>query len=492
MDYNKSMYAYMRAYREKNDEIAVVRGRRKTSFSALDKEIRRVAGGLYRLGVRKGDVVMCALPNIEQAVSLLYATSLLGGIFSPVHPLLAKAEFEKEVELQRPKVLVVSDVSIDFATLSRGAKIVYCPYWAHVYVGLPYSLKFEEYKGGGDIPALYMHSGGTSGAPKTVVFSAYSANALVHNLLSSIPYDFSDKDGMLVTLPLFHGFGLIVGVHASLCTNMKAVLVPKFSGERALKAIVRNRVTTMIAVPRMIRKLLDTDGFSGENVRTLENVYIGGDALDRSLAKEFNDRMKDAGAGAVAQQGYGLTEMGSVCVLSPKNCDENSVGCAISGVDTALVYDEEADGYELYLSSDQMMSGYLSADGKLESGCVDMDGGKWLPTGDLFEKKGEYLYYIGRKKRLIKISGMNVFPSEIERIAGEFDFVRAAAAFPIKINNKTYIKLLIEGDASEVQLEKVKKEIEKRLSHWHRPEVVECVKSLPRTNIGKIDFKNLK
>lgn len=485
------MYAYMRDYREKKDEIAVVRGARKTTFSALDKEIRRVAGGLYRLGVRRGDVVMCALPNIEQAVSLLYATSLLGGIFSPVHPLLAKAEFEKEVSLQKPKVLVVSDVSFGFASLGGGAKVVYCPYWLHAYFGLPYSTKFKEYDGGGDIPALYMHSGGTSGTPKTVVFSAYSANALVHNLLSSIPYDFSDKDGMLVTLPLFHGFGLIVGVHASLCTNMKAVLVPKFSGKRALDAIVRNGVTTMIAVPRMIRKFLDTDGFSGDNVRTLENVYVGGDALDPSLARALNNRMKEAGANAVAQQGYGLTEMGSVCVLNPKNGDINSVGIAINGVHTKFVRDEDGNS-ELYLSSNQIMAGYLLENGKIENDFVTIDGETWLPTGDLFEEKGEYLYYLGRKKRLIKISGMNVFPSEIEKIACEFDFVRAAAAFPIDIGGKTYIKLLVEGEASADKLEKIKKEIEKRLSHWHRPEIVECVKLLPRTNVGKIDYKNLK
>ncbi len=493
MDYNKSMYAFMRAYREKNDEIAVVRGCLKTSFSSLDKEIRRVAAGLYRLGVRKGDVVMCALPNIEQAVSLLYATSLIGGIFSPVHPLLAKSEFQKEVGLQRPKVLVVSDVSMGFTTLGGSAKIVFCPYWLHAYFGLPLATKFEEYKGGGDIPALYMHSGGTSGTPKTVVFSAKAANALVHNLLSSIPYDFSDKDGMLVTLPLFHGFGLIVGVHASLSTNMKAVLVPKFSGKRALSAIKKNHVTTMIAVPRMIRKLLNEDGFSGDNVKTLANVYIGGDALDSSLAREFNDRMIAAGATAVAQQGYGLTEMGSVCVLNPKDGDINSVGKEINGVDVLLSGEngEVGDRGELLLSSNQIMTGYLDKNGNVRNNFVRIDGKDYIPTGDLFERRGALLYYLGRKKRLIKISGMNVFPSEIERVAGGFDFVRASAAFPISINGKTYIKLLLEGEISEEQCERVKKAIAKELSHWHRPEVVECVKTLPRTSIGKIDYKNL-
>ena len=100
MDYNKSMYRYMLDYAPKHSECAVARGKFSIAPGKLVKEIERVAGGLYKLGVRKGDVVMSALPNIEQAVSLLYATTLLGAVFAPVHPLISEKEFEKEVSIQ--------------------------------------------------------------------------------------------------------------------------------------------------------------------------------------------------------------------------------------------------------------------------------------------------------------------------------------------------------------------------------------------------------
>ena len=73
----------------------------------------------------------------------------------------------------------------------------------------------------------------------------------VENMLSSIPYHFDKKDSMLVTLPMFHGFGLIVGVHAALSADVKAVLLPRFNGKSALKEIKRHKITTMIAKVRI-------------------------------------------------------------------------------------------------------------------------------------------------------------------------------------------------------------------------------------------------
>ena len=494
MDYCKNMYAYMKEYTLKNNECAVARGNLRMSFADLDKEVQRVAGGLFKLGVRQGDVVMSALPNIEQAVSLLYATALIGAIFAPVHPLISEKEFEKEVSVQKPKVLVISDVNFSrFAKHKSGAKVVYCPFFARAYIGLPHSKHFVEYNGDGKIPALYMHSGGTSGVPKTVVLSHYGANALVHNLLTSIPYEFGAKDSMLVTLPMFHGFGLIVGVHASLSTDMTAVLLSKFSGKSALKEIVRHKVTTVIAIPRMLSKFLATKGFEGESVSSLANVFVGGDTLDIKLATEFNQVMKNAGATAVAQQGYGLTEIGSVCVLSQKDDQVGSIGRPINNVNAIIVDEDDnilPDGErgELLLESNQSMIGYLGGD---ENGFAVIDGKKYLRTGDLFAKNDENLTFYGRKKRLIKISGMNVFPSEIERVAKEMPYIKNCGAFERVVQGKTQIELVVEGNLTEKQKDEIRRYIGKNLSHWHVPRLIGSVETMPYTAISKVDYQAL-
>ena len=494
MDYKKSMYRYMKDFAPKYSECALARGNFRMSFSGLDKEIKRVAGGLYKLGVRQGDVVMSALPNIEQAVSLLYASALLGAVFAPVHPLISEKEFEKEVKAQKPKVLAISAVNaVRFSRHKGGAKVIYCPYCFHGFIGLPYSKEYVEYEGNGEIPALYMHSGGTSGVPKTVVLSHQNANALVENMLSSIPYDFNAKDSMLVTLPMFHGFGLIVGVHAALSADVKAVLLAKFSGKSALKEIIRHKITTAIAIPRMLTKLLATDGFEGENVSSLVHVFVGGDTLDKKLATEFNAVMERAGASAVAQQGYGLTEIGSVCVLSSKDAEVGTIGRTLTNVE-ALIVDENgtplADGEkgELVLCSNQTMIGYLDSD---ENAFLEINGKKYLRTGDLFAKNGEDLTFYGRKKRLIKISGMNVFPSEIERVAKELPYIVNCGAFERVVGGKPQIELVVEGAITDRQKEEIRKYIGKNLSHWHIPGIVKSIEKMPYTAIGKVDYVSL-
>lgn len=496
---NISMYEFLRTYVKKSErDIAVVRGKKKMRFKKLMREIDRVAGGLYTLGIRRGDTVMCALPNIEQGVVFLYAASKLGAVLAPVHPLISVEEFNREVRLQKPKVAVISDVNIfRFSSCLKGIKKIYCPCWAYLYLGLPRGKDFCPYSGSGDLPALYMHSGGTTGKPKTVVLSAESANSLVDALFKTIPYDFGEKDAMLVTLPSFHGFGLIVGIHASLSIGMKAVLLPKFNSKKAVKTIRDNGVTTMIAVPRMLKKLLDEESFCLDNIKTLQNVYVGGDSLDQKLKAEFDKRLKEAGAGAVAQEGYGLTEVGSVCVLSKKDGSAGSVGQVISGV-TAQIVDENGNVLktgevgELIIATNQCMSGYLGDEKATSDALTEINGVRAIRTGDLFriDENGN-LFFEGRKKRLIKISGMNVFPSEIERVAMEFPFVKACVALEISKEGKTYIKLVIEGKLTSAQTDAVKAAIKEKLSHWHEPKIVECVDALPRTAIGKIDFMRL-
>ena len=118
-DYNLSMitekmslYDYMRAYRPKKGEgTAFIRGGKKMTFAKLFKEVERVAGGLAALGVGRGDVVMLALPTIEQGIVAFYAVSRIGAVASMIHPLMARGEFERAVREQHPKAVFLSDVN---------------------------------------------------------------------------------------------------------------------------------------------------------------------------------------------------------------------------------------------------------------------------------------------------------------------------------------------------------------------------------------------
>ncbi len=469
------------------------------SFPRFFAEIDRVAAGLYALGVRRGDVVALALPNIIQSVVATYAVSRIGAIASMIHPLLSADEFGAAVDKQRPKVVFLSDVNArTFGGRCGGAKRIFCSYLCYGYVGLPLAHSFVAFRGDGNEPVFYMQSGGTSGEAKTIVLSSRASNAMAGNLLNYLDDKFCERNRMLVALPMFHGFGLCVGVHASLCANMAVVLMPRFKVKAATRVIKKNRVTTMLAVPRMVSKLLDYEGFAGDAISSLEDVYVGGDAVSDDLVRRFEERVRQSGGKAKLSPGYGLSETVTVCTLTKGEFVQGSVGTVINGM-RARVVDEElrevpvGEVGELILCGEQIMDGYLDDSEATARALANIDGKVWIRTGDFFKTDEEgRLYYQGRKKRLIKISGINVFPYEIERVARELDFIDECAAVEYRVGDKPYIRLLVEGEISETQKQKAIAHIARRMSHWNVPSSVVCVAQFPRTKMVKVDINKLE
>ena len=107
-----SLFEFMRDYHTKDDQLAVKCRSREMRFKELFKEIDRVAAGLYAMGVRKGDPVMLALPNIIQNVVAVYACSRIGAVAAMIHPLYSPDEFEAAVKKIAPKVVFLSDINV--------------------------------------------------------------------------------------------------------------------------------------------------------------------------------------------------------------------------------------------------------------------------------------------------------------------------------------------------------------------------------------------
>lgn len=494
------MYDFMKTYHIKGDTLAVAHANRTMNFNRFFKEVDRIAAGLFKLGIRKGDVVMLALPNIIQSVVATYAISRIGAIASMIHPLLSGDEFGAAVKKQNPKAVFLSDINLrSFSKRRGGAKVIYCPFLIYSFIGIPNAKEFVPYVGKGEETALYMHSGGTSGEPKTIALSSKAVNAMAGNLLNYLDDKFNENNRMLVVLPMFHGFGLCVGAHASLCTNMSVILLPRFNVKTTTRTIAKYRVTTMLAVPRMMSKLLSYEKFSGDNISSLVDVYVGGDSVSDELVRGFEAKMKECGGEGILSPGYGLTETVTVCTLTKRgDFKAGSVGNPINGIDARIV-DEDLNELpvgevgELLLGGEQLMEGYLNDAEASERAFAEIGGKRFVRTGDLFKTDEEgRLYFLGRKKRLIKISGMNVFPAEIESVARELKFVSECAAIEYRVGDKPFIKLLVEGEISNAQKKEIIAHITRRMSHWNIPSEVECVEEFPRTRMSKIDVKKLQ
>lgn len=497
---HSSLYSFMRDYHVKDDQLAVKCRSREMRFKEFFKEIDRVAAGLYAMGVRKGDAVMLALPNIIQNVVACYACSRIGAIAAMIHPLYSPDEFETAVKRISPKIVFLSDINLfKFKSRVGGAKVVICPYLAYAFLGLKRGKDFEPYDGDGEEIAFYLQSGGTSGMPKTIALSSRAVNAMVDNLIRFLGDRFNEKNRMLAVMPMFHGFGLCIGVHASLSLNMGCILMARFDVDKCIETIKKERVTTILAIPRMVSKLLASDKFAGDAVTSIEDVYVGGDSVPDELVNAFETRMRASGSNGKLSPGYGLTETVTVCALTKRgDFTEGSLGFPIGDTEAMIVGDDLAplaagERGELLLAGSQLMSGYLNDKEATMQTMLTIDGKTWVRTGDIFSMDEEgKLFFVGRKKRLIKISGMNVFPSDIESVARELDYVGEAVALQFDVDGKPYIRLLVEGSLTDDQKEEIIAHITKRLSKWNIPREVVAVANFPRTAVGKLDIKTIE
>ncbi|MEG1608351.1 MAG: AMP-binding protein, partial [Clostridia bacterium] len=183
----------------------------------------------------------------------------------------------------------------------------------------------------GNDTAVFMHSGGTSGQPKTVEMSNEAFNHLVANMRAHIGGDLTDKDGMLMALPIFHTFGLGICMHTMLCLGGQCVLMPKFDGKKACHLIKKYNCTFISGVPNMYRKIVFCGKFKGKKIAKIKSCYCGGDKLSKDVFDKFAQQMKTVGRDLNISEGYGLTEACICAINKLDNFKFGSVGLAAQG-----------------------------------------------------------------------------------------------------------------------------------------------------------------
>lgn len=540
-----SMYDYALNYgRRKNNLAALSYFGRDICFDTLISESERVANYLLDCGVRRGGSVTVCLPNTPEAVYAVYGVNRAGAVLNVVHPLINPSRLEQAIGETRSDILFVTKEYLSkngvSDKLSSLKKIIVCsvgdsmPKKARLLYKLKAFSSLQKFgkikadnqnivdfydaeaektyplvKASGADAAAYMHSGGTTGVPKTVVLTNKNLNALVYNLLTAIEegekgYVYSDSDVMYGVLPFFHGYGLGVCLHSSICARIKIALAPRFDEKDFIKTLSREHITVMAALPNMYKRLLDREDFSGGKLKYLKNAYVGSEKMPEELKERFDVRIKEAGGTCVLEEGYGLSEAVNVCLLNRnEKYAKGSVGYPLTNTEVCVVNAqnktlETGVTGELCVSSDTVMKGYLNDEETTKKALFSDENGKiWLKTGDLAHiNEDGFVFYDGRIKRLIVISGINVFPVELEACARQLEIVSDACAVQALKNGKTVIVLNVILSGGAALNDKIKDEIsahlKKHLSKWYLPTVIIGRGEFPITPLGKTDYKALE
>lgn len=502
-------------------------GRRYTNDEVLDR-IDRLAYYLHTQGIGKGDVVAICLPNIPNAIIAVYAVNKCGAIANLIHPLTPALGLRKICQDTHSKLLIYLD---SFYYKSRNElsfiKTILCN--VSDDMGMPMRLlaNLKTYKtrrnslkdsntidirdcyddiGEVIVPmekediAIYLHSGGTTGVPKTIMISNRAMNALADKAGALVGDFHGNTDAILMVLPLFHGFGLGIAMHTAIYKGAKVVLQPRFSADETAKLIKKEGITFMAGVPQMYSKLMDSKKFNGECIRKLKNVYCGGDKLPKSIKDRWDTLMRENGNDIEILEGYGLTEVVTVSHVNvPRASKASSVGKPLKGMEHKIV-DEDGNRLppnvsgEICLSGDTMMSGYLGD--AANKAIRKEEDGIWLYTGDCgYIDEDGFLFFRERIKRMTKISGINVFPQEIEYLVSSLKEVKSACALEMRYKGKPAIKLYIvlsKGYQLDMALEqRIKSYIADRLMKYSVPKMIVQRESLPLTMVGKVDYMKL-
>ena len=508
-------------------------GKRITYKDLLEK-VRVCARAYKTIGVRKGDRVTLALPNCPQAVLSFYALSCIGAIANMVHPLSAENEMEffinesesvtvvtldqfyyKIENIRRNTKLlnvVIASVKEELSLVVRagymiaeGRKIKRIPKDAPIitwkkFMGYHKYWKWEyQVDTDPDDTAVILYSGGTTGKTKGIELTNLNFNALGAQIIATNPM-FRPGDVMLAAMPVFHGFGLGVCIHAMLISGGMSSLVPRFTPKSYSKLITRNKCNFIAGVPTLYEALLHEPSLENADLSRLKGVYSGGDNLSIGLKRSIDTFLYSHGSPVQIREGYGATETVNACCLTPPTMfKEGSIGIPFPdtyfkivkpGTEEELPYGQEG---EILVAGPTVMKGYMKhPEETADTVKIHADGMRWVYTGDLGYMDTEgFVFFKGRIKRMIVSSGYNIYPAEMENILDAHEMVQMSCVIgvpdPYRMQKvKAFIVLKDGYEPGEATRKAILDYCKKNISKYALPYDMEFRDSLPKTVNGKI------
>lgn len=521
------------------NNIAYVYLGKKVKYKKFIKLIDKAAISFKRMGVKKGDILTICLPNVPEALIALYGLNKLGAIANMLHPLSAEQEIKESLNSTNSKHLIMIDMfynkikNIINSTKVKNIIMVSASNSMHFYMKLPYKImnigKFEKYhknnrymswnsfmfksitrekyrfkKYGKNTPAVILHSGGTSGKPKNVVLQNRAFILAAHQEKIALK-NLNVGDCCLAIMPNFHGFGLSVLMHTPFALGCYSILVPQFDSRKFDTLFKKTKPTCVLGVPTLYEALLNCNNEKDLDLSCLKYVVSGGDILTKNLEDRVNEYLREHNSKAHITQGYGLSEaLAAVCLAHDDINKSGSIGIPLAGnyikiIDPSTRKDLPfGEIGEICVHTKGMMIGYLNNETETNEALqMHDDGYVWLHTGDLgYMDSDGFIFYKGRSKRMIICSGYNVFPNHVEEVIEAHPAVLQCTVVgmlhPYKKEVPKAFIILKSGFHGLFIKQEIKEYCKKNLEHHAVPYKFVYRKQLPKTKLGKVDFKALQ
>ena len=513
------------------------------SYAQFSSLANRFAASLQRLGIQKGDRVAIALPNIPQYPIAFYGALRAGAIVVPTNPLYTEREMQYQLAESGARVIVMLDMFYPVVRAVRAKTAL-----EHVVITSPAdylppllrtlyplsqrnakhpeprltekelredatlhamsSMLESHTKGGielfnlpahltGDDLATLQYTGGTTGVSKGAMLTHRN---LLANALQTRAWNVQARDGEEITLcvaPFFHSYGLTAGMNLSILAAATMILLPQFKVKEVVKAIRRYHPTQLPGIPTMYISIMKEIGRHSEELRSIKYCISGASALPAKVREDW-----EALTHGKLVEGYGLSEAAPVTHCNPLNGDirEGSIGLPLPNIDAAILDEKTGEPLpvgeagEIVVKGPNIMQGYWNQPEET----ADIFTLGWMRTGDIGKMDAEgYFYVVDRAKDMIKASGFNVFPREVEEVLYHHPAVQEAAVLGVphayRVETVAAVIVLKPGfEPSEHTREDIIAYCKKELTPYKVPKIVQFRESLPKSLIGKVLKRELK
>ncbi len=491
--------------RRYSNRVALIFERRRVSYRKLTEAVSRLATGLIKLGIKPGEKIGILLSNSPEYVISYFGGLKAGAVIAPLNTFLKTEELRYILADSGVKFLITSS---DFLEMMNQLRIRVKSLEKIIIVDKKISgtISFEELlaslplkSGPVLLPeevALLLYTSGTTGHPKGVMLT--HQNLLSNTLSCARAIRISKRDNFICLLPMFHSFTFTVCILVPLSAGGRVTIVASVRPfKKVIKNILINRVTVLVGIPALYNLLVNFNlprlFFLFRFLNPLHFCISGAASLPVEVLARFEKKFR-----LPLLEGYGLTEASPVVSFNPLKGirKPGSVGLPLPEIEVKVVDKTgkkllAGEVGELLVKGANVMKGYYNQ--PEETGGVLREG--WLATGDLAKiDQDGYIYIVERKKDMVNVRGLNVYPREVEEILYHHPAVAEAAVIGIKDEEKgevpiAYIALKEGEKIAEKELLSFCRE---RIVSYKVPRRIIFKTSLPKTITGKILKKELK
>ena len=498
--------------RNSSNKEALIFADKRITFAQLDAAANQIANGLTSLGIGYGDKVALTCPNLPYFPMIYFGILKTGASVVPLSVLLKRHEIAYHLQDSDAKAYFCFVGTPEMPMGQEGyAGFEMTDSCEHFFMITPTftdaspiegtktmgmlmagkSPVFQSYFTSPDDTAVIIYTSGTTGRPKGAELT--HSNIFLNANLSKDLQDLNYNDKTMLVLPLFHIFGQVVCMIASIYRGSTAVLVPRFDAEMVLSLIQNEKITHFAGVPTMYWGLLSYPEANKFDSSSLRVCLSGGAALPVQVLKDFEAKYNVA-----ILEGYGMSEGSPVVTFNhPDRVRKpGSVGTPVWGVEVCI---KDENGNELganekgelcYRGHNVTKGYYKRPDATAES----IKNG-WLHSGDIAIRDDDgYYFIVDRTKDMIIRGGFNVYPREVEEVMIQHSAISMVAVIGVPSDEygeeiKACVVLKPDVSLTEKELIVWTKE---RIASYKYPRVVEFMSSLPMGASGKILKRELR